>query len=55
MVVCGSLRVVWNAVLKTGPGADNTILAGNSYKMVDAAEFMAALQAFSVAEGDNER
>ena len=46
MVVCGRLRVVWNAVVKTGPGTDNKILAGNSYKMADAAELMAALQAF---------
>ena len=29
----GRLRVVslWNAIVKTGPGADNTIFAGNSY------------------------
>ena len=44
MVVCSRLRVVWNAVVKTGPGDDNTILAGNSYKMADAAELMATLQ-----------
>ena len=46
MVVWGRLVVVWNAVLKTGPGADNTILAGNSYKMADTVDLMAALQAF---------
>ena len=32
MVVCSLLRVVWNAVVKTGTGADNTTLAGNSHK-----------------------
>ena len=46
MVVWGRLGVVWNAVVKTGPGAHNTILAGNSYKMADATDLMAALQAF---------
>lgn len=28
MVVWGRLVVVWNAVVKTGPGADNTIFSG---------------------------
>ena len=46
MVVCRRLRVVWNAVLKTGPGTDNKIVAGISYKTASAAELMAALQAF---------
>ena len=46
MDVWGRLEVIRNAVVKTSPGADNMILGGNSYKMADAADLMAALQAF---------
>ena len=46
LVVWGCLGVVWNVLIKTGPGTDNTILVQNSYKMVDAADLMAAPQAF---------
>ena len=48
MDVWSRLEVVRNVVVKTSPGADNMILGGNSYKMADAADLMAALQAFSL-------